>query len=218
MLITRLRLTIGSLAAFAALASCTPRLTPLTGVLVPVERLPHSTVRPGHHKIIFDWELEDRDFSGRGEGAARIAGPDSARLDFYLGGFGGGGAIVIGDSVQTSPGTPDLAKHLIPPPTLLWAALGRVAFPNLPDTVIRLDGTTVRADIGHPVAWRLTFHSDTLYRAERVASGRVAEWIERTDTAHIEYRNPGARRSLRLTLTRTGEDPGFDASTWRFPR
>jgi hypothetical protein len=213
---TGLRLAVGSLAAFATLAGCTPRLTPLTGLPLPVDRLPHSTVRAGHHKIVFDWELEDLDFRGRGEGAARIAAPDSARLDFYFGGSGAGGVILIGDSVKTPPGSPDLARRLIPPPTLLWAALGRVSFPNLPDTVIRVDGATVRADIGHPAAWRFTFHGDTLYRAERVASGRVAEWVERRDSAHIEYRNTGARRSLRITMTRTDDDPGFDASIWRF--
>jgi hypothetical protein len=171
----------------------------------------------GHHKLVFNWELEDRDMSGRGEGVARLAAPDSARLDFYLaGGFGSGAAILIGDSVQAPGG--DLVRRLVPPPTLLWAALGRVALPNLPDTVVRVDGTTLRADIGRPVAWRLTFQSDTLVRAERVDGGRVAEWMERSDASHVRYRNEGSRRSLRLTITRTEEVPEFDASIWRFDR
>ena len=119
--------------------------------------------------------------SGRGEGAARIASPDSARLDFFLAGGFGGAAILIGDSLDAPGG--DMVRRFIPPPTLMWAALGRVALPNLPDTVDSvIDGIDVlRADIGNPVAWRLTFHGDTLVRAERVDGGRVAEWVERTD-------------------------------------
>jgi hypothetical protein len=208
------RLLAGTVLLFAT--ACAPRLTPLTGAPVPVERLPRTTVSPGHHKIVFNWELDDRDMSGRGEGAARIASPDSARLDFFLAGGLGGAAVLVGDSLRTPGG--DMARRLIPPPTLLWAALGRVALPNLPDTVVRVDGSTLRADIGRPVAWRLSFRGDTLVRAERVDGGRVAEWMERTDASHVRYRDEGARRSLQLTITRTDEVPEFDASIWRFDR
>src|SRR5581483_7725723 len=102
------------------------------------------------------------------------------------------------------PGAPGLVRRLVPPPTLLWAVLGRVALPNLPDTVIRVEGrapsdSVLRADIGNPVAWRLTFHGDTLVRAERVDRGRVVEWIERSDSTRIHYRNEVARRSLQIT-------------------
>jgi hypothetical protein len=100
----------------------------------------------------------------------------------------------------------------------LWAALGRVALPNLPDTVIRVDGATTRADIGRPVEWRLTFRGDTLVRAERVSGGRIAEWMERSDATHVRYRDEGSRRTLELSITRTEEVPDFDASIWRFDR
>jgi hypothetical protein len=150
---------------------------------------------------------------------ARLAAPDSARLDFYLsGGCGGGAAILIGDTLRTPPGVGDLMRRLVPPPPLLWAAVGRVALPNLPDTVIRVDGTTLRADIGRPVAWRLSFQGDTLVRAERVDGGRVAASIERRDATHVRYRDEGARRTLQLTITRTDDVPEFDASIWRFDR
>jgi hypothetical protein len=200
-----------------AIGACAPRLTPLTGAPQPAERLPRTALPAGNRKIVFNWQLDDRDMTGRGEGVARIAAPDSARLDFYLaGGFGAGAAVLIGDSV-TAPGL-DIVRRLVPPPTLLWAALGRVALPNLPDTVIKTDGATTRADIGRPVSWRLTFHGDTLVRAERVTGGRVAEWMERSDASHVRYRDEGARRSLQLTITRTEEVSPFDASIWRFNR
>jgi hypothetical protein len=198
-----------------------PRLKPLSGTPVPASQLPRSTLPSGRHKLVFDWELGDRDLNGKGEGVARIAAPDSARLDFFLaGGMGGGAAILLGDSIVFPAKVVggDMVKRIVPPPPLLWAALGRVALPNLPDTVIRSEGTTLRADVGRPVAWRLTFQGDTLARAERVDNGRVAEWIERADSQHIRYRNEGSRRSLKLTITRIEEAPPFDASIWRFDR
>ena len=206
-----------AIASVIAVTGCTPKLTPLSGAPVPAERLPHPSIAPGHHKIVFNWELRDQDLDTRGEGVARIAAPDSARLDFFLGGgIGGGAAVLIQESLQAPGG--ELIRRLVPPPTLLWAALGRVALPNLPDTVIRLEGETLRADIGRPVAWRLSFHGDSLVRVERVAGGRVAEWIDRSDPSHVRYRDEGARRSLQLTITRTEEVPEFDASIWRIDR
>src|SRR5512143_3927903 len=94
-------LMAASALAVTAVTGCVPRLAPLSGAPVPASRLPHTAVAPGHHKIVFNWELRDRDLDTRGEGVARIAAPDSARLDFFLGGgFGGGGAVLIRDSVQ----------------------------------------------------------------------------------------------------------------------
>ena len=196
--------------------ACAPRLPPLTGVPAPA-RLPRAQLRPGHWRIVFNWELSDREISSRGEGAARIASPDSARLDFFLaGGFGGGAAVLIGDSVQLPGG--DLVHRLVPPPPLLWAALGRLATPPLADTVVRAEGSTLRADLGRPVAWRVTFHGDTLVRVERADKDRVEEWVERADSAHVQYRQERARRSLRLTVTRSEEVPAFDATIWSLPR
>ena len=198
------------------LSGCLPRLKPLTGVAVPAGRLPHTEVPRGHHKVLFAWEFTDREMTGRGDGVARVAAPDSARLDFFLaGGFGSGSAVLIGDSLVV-PGGVEVVRRLIPPAPLLWATLARVALPNLPDTVIRVEGPVMRADIGRPIAWRLSFRSDTLVRAERVENGRVLEWVERTDGTHVRYRNESSRRSLDLVITRTDEVPEFDASIWRF--
>lgn len=207
------RLSVAAAMA-CAITACVPRLSPLTGAAAPPSRLPLTQLAPGHRKVVFNWELEDRDINARGTGAAQLAAPDSARLDFFLAGGFGGAAILIGDSLAI-PG-PSMVRRLVPPPTLLWATLGRVALPNLADTVIRVVGDTLRANIGQPVAWRLTFRSDTLVRAERVEGDRVEEWVERTDASHVQYRNERSRRTLRLTLTRTEEVPGFDPTIWRF--
>jgi hypothetical protein len=195
-----------------------PRLTPLTGDLVATTRLPRAEIRRGHHQIVFNWEVNQYEMTTRGEGVARIASPDSARLDFFLGGgFGGGFVVLVGDSLRTPPNA-DAPKGLIPSSTLLWAALGRAALPNLPDTVIRVEGVTLRADIGRPVAWRLSFHGDSLFRVERVQGDRVAEWVDRSDPSHIKYRNEGARRTVQLTVTKSEDGADFDAAIWRFDR
>jgi len=206
-------------AVLVSMAACRPpRLTPLTGDLVATSRLPRAQFARGHHRVVFNWEVNQYEMTTRGEGVARIASPDSARLDFFLGGgFGGGFVVLVGDSLRTPPNS-DSPKGLIPSSTLLWAALGRVALPNLPDTVIRVEGVTLRADIGRPVAWRLSFHGDSLFRVERVQGDRVAEWVDRSDPSHIKYRNEGARRTVQLTVTKSEDGADFDAAIWRFDR
>jgi hypothetical protein len=161
---------------------------------------------------VFDWDLEDRELSGRGEGVARVAAPDSARLDLFLaGGFGSGAAVLIADSLQATGGS--LARRFIPPPPLLWATLGRLAVPPAKDTTARVDGELLRVDIGMPTSWRLTFRKDSLVRLERVRGGRIVEWVERRG-AVVRYRSEEARRALTLTIKRVQEVPAFDASIW----
>lgn len=197
--------------AFGSLAACAPRLTPLTGSPAPTV-LPQAALPPGHTKIFFDWQLDDRELSGHGEGVARVAGPDSARLDLFLaGGFGSGAAVLIADSLQVTGGS--LARRFIPPPPLLWATLGRVALPASHDTVARVDGELLRVDIGKPASWRLTFRRDSLVRLERVRGGRIIEWVERNGST-VRYRSEEARRELSLTVKSVQEVPPFDASIW----
>jgi hypothetical protein len=186
----------------------------LPGAPVPVQQLPKGTLPPGHRQVNFQWELRDGDMLTRGDGVARIASPDSVRLDFFLGGgFGSGAAILIGDSLQV-PG-PEFARKLVPPRALLWASLGRFDVPAEPDTVVRVDAGVLRADIGAPVHWRATFHGDTLSRLERVDGGRLQEWVDRSSAQKVQYRNEGARRSLSLVIQRSNAVAPFDPSIWR---
>ncbi|HEY7237077.1 MAG TPA: hypothetical protein VH539_23165 [Gemmatimonadaceae bacterium] len=200
-----------ALVVLVAAISCAPALRPLTGAPAPAS-LPRTELPLGHQKIVFDWELNDRELAGRGEGVARVAGPDSARLDLFLaGGYGGGAAVLIADSLQVTGSS--LARRFIPPPPLLWAALGRVAIPAGHDTTARVDGELLRVDIGMPPSWRLTFRRDSLVRVERVRGGRIIEWVERSG-AIVRYRSEEARRALKLTVKRVEEVPPFDASIW----
>jgi len=180
-----------------------------------VQRLPSGDLPEGNRKITFKWELRDGDMTARGDGVARIASPDSVRLDFFLGGgFGGGAAVLIGDSLRV-PG-PQMARKLVPPRALLWAALGRFQIPAERDTVVRVDEAVVRADIGNPVSWRVSFRGDTLVRLERVEGGRLQEWVQRSPDHRVEYRNEADRRSLTLDIQRSDAVPSFDPAIWDF--
>lgn len=197
-------------------AACAPRLKPLAGEVAPVA-LPRTQMEPGYRQIFFDWEYADPDMNGKGNGVARVAWPDSARLDFFLaGGLAGGSAVLIGDSLQL-PGI-DMFRRLIPPPTLMWAVLGRSAFPVMRDTAIRREGAFLRADLGNPVVWRATYRADTLVRLERIEGSRIAEWVERSAGEHLEYRQEASRRSLKIHVTRVDTVEGFDASIWSLGR
>jgi hypothetical protein len=126
--------------AIVGVVACRPpRVTALPGTIVPDHGLPAGDLPAGHRKIVFLWELVDQDFSARGEGVARIASPDSVRMDFFLGGgMGSGAAVLVGDTL-TVPG-PDVARQLVPPRALLWAARRRRQLPAEPVTVVRVAG------------------------------------------------------------------------------
>jgi hypothetical protein len=200
------------LAAAVASSGCAPKLRPLGGEIVPAA-IPRAEIPPGHHQVVFEWEFADPDMSGKGDGVARSASPDSVRLDFFLaGGFVSGAAVLIGDSLDI-PG-PDITRRFIPPPTLLWAAMGRTKLPATADTAIRREGGLLRADLGRPVQWRVTFRGDSLVRLEHVEGGRVVEWVDRGDDNRVEYRQEAARRTLKLHVTHVYEVGPFDASIW----
>ena len=113
-----------------------PAAAPLKGVLAPDRSRPALTLPPGHRHIVFKWEYEEGEVAARGDGSVRIAPPDSARLDFFLGGgLGAGAAVLIGDSLR-APNV-ELARRYIPPTPMMWASLGRLAIPALRDTVVR---------------------------------------------------------------------------------
>jgi hypothetical protein len=193
--------------------ACAPAAAPLKGVLSPERTLPPIALPSGHRHIVFRWEYQEGDIAARGDGSIRTAAPDSARLDFFLGGgLGAGGAILIGDSLRTPHA--DLARRYIPPTPLMWAALGRLAIPALSDTVVKVDGAITRADIGRPLQWRVAIKGDTLVELDHISDGHITESLTREADGRMTFHSPGARRTLRLTIVR--EEPGsFDASIWR---
>jgi hypothetical protein len=193
-------------------AGCTPSAAPLKGVLTPDRALPSIAMPSGHRHIVFRWDYQEGDIAARGDGSIRTAAPDSARLDFFLGGgLGAGGAVLIGDSLRTPHA--NLARRYIPAAPLMWAALGRLAIPALPDTIVRVDGELTRADIGRPLQWRVAIRGDTLVELDHISDGKITESLTRGANGTMTFQAPGARRTLQLTIVR--EEPGsFDASIW----
>jgi hypothetical protein len=202
------------LLAFALVAAiaCAPAAAPLKGVLAPDRSLPALNLPPGHRHIVFKWEYEEGEVAARGDGSVRIAPPDSARLDFFLGGgLGAGAAVLIGDSLRAP--NAELARRYIPPTPMMWATLGRLAIPALRDTVVRMDGDLLRADVGKPAQWRVAIRGDTLVGLEHISDGKIVESFSRGANGVLTYEAPGARRRLRLTILR--EQPGsFNAAIW----
>jgi hypothetical protein len=189
-----------------------PRAGPLTGVPVATG-VPNTRLPTGYHRLVFAWEYKERVFSARGDGVARIAAPDSVRIDLFLeNGSSGGFVILIGDSLTAL--AQDEARRSLPPEPLLWAALGVVRV-TAPDTVVRQDGDTLRVEIGQNPTWRMAYGASKLGRMDRIAGGRLEQTVERTDSTRVVYRQPAAGKTLVLTIRRSIRETGFDASIWR---
>jgi len=193
--------------------ACAPRARPLAGTPTPDRVLPVIELAPGHRRIVFRWDYEENSLLVRGEGAARIAPPDSARVDLFLGnGVQVGRAVLIGDRFTST--NQSQVERVLPPPPMMWAAFGRLAIPPLPDTVITTEGDILRADIGRPAEWRVTMRGTRLIQLARLGGGRIVETVTRDEAGRLLYEVPG-RRKLWLGITRDEEVPAFDASIWR---
>lgn len=201
---------------FLAIAvACAPRIQSLPGVAPLNATLPSYPLPVTPQKMTFKWELDQGQVIARGEGVARLGPPDHARVDLFLGGgFGAAaGAILVGDSLIVPPNSN--GRDLVPPAPLLWAALGRLALPALPDTIIRVSGDTLRASLGTPVQWRITAVRNQLTRVERISNDRIVEWVDRTPGKRVRYELSG-RRSLVLDIESQQPVPAFDAAIWHF--
>ena len=184
------------------------------GTPVPVAGIPDSRLPPVHRQLTFTWTYRGPDFRAKGDGAARVAPPDSVRLDFFVGeGMGGGRAVLLDDELAT-PGDKRIRAYL-PPVPLLWGALGRLHVPASADTVARVDGDTMRVEIGRDPAWRATFVRGALRRLEEIEGGRVPQWVARDSAGGVRYEQERQHRTLELTIVRVDTLPGFDAAIWR---
>lgn len=207
-----MRRSLVLLGGVVAVCACAPKAAPLTGDIAPV-RIPDTSLPRAHQKIVFNWVFSDGDYRAKGDGAARVAPPDSVRLDFFVSNGLGGGYARLVDSVLTVPSQGRVHDYL-PPVPMIWATLGRFAVPALPDTAARVDGDTLRIEIGRNPRWRATFAGSELRRLEFIDGDRVRERTTRTDDRHVMYERTGAHRSLDLTVVRVDTVPDFDASIW----
>ena len=206
-----------SVVLLAVVAGCAaPRLAPLPNATAVPDRQPLPVIElPRHNqRIVFTWRLQEAELEVRGEGAARIAAPDSARVDLFVaGGLGNGVAWVIGDRMRLD--APDALLKVLPPPAFLWAALGRFAIPAGADTLVSRTDSTLVADIGPSPRWRLGLVGRRIMRLERAENDRVIDRLERKGGGALVYSHAPTRRQLTLTITRVDSVPPFDASIWR---
>jgi hypothetical protein len=198
-------------------AACAPRARPLEGVTAEPARLPNLELPREYRQTVFRWEFNEGDIVARGEGVGRVAYPDSGRVDFFLdGGIGAGRAVLIGHELLIPPSA-EAFRKFFPPAPLLWATLGRIAVPPAKDTLVRVDGDTLRADIGRGDVWRVTIVKNKLARVERIGDGRIVEQLIRglgSDSLRVRYDQLAVRRSLTIDITRSFTVPGFNAEIW----
>lgn len=208
-----MRRALLALLILASAIGCAPRAAPLKGTPAPERALPSIELSGKHRRIVFRWDFEgENSLLARGEGAIRASAPDSARVDLFLnGGIALGRAILIGNSIRAT--NQEQIEKFLPPPPLMWAALGRLAIPALPDTVVTVEGDVVHADIGRPATWRVTIKGMRIMQLARLSGGRMVEVVTRDDGGRLLYEVPG-RRKLWLGITRDEEVPAFDASIW----
>jgi hypothetical protein len=208
------------LAGVLVVAGCAPPAPPLVGTPEPARVLPVARLPEGRQRMFYHWAYRDREVSVQGDGSARIAPPDSARIDFVVAGsLGSGHALLLGDTVVASG--KDIVRRYLPPAPLVWAALGRLAVPAARDTVVRVNGDTTRADIGvladggHTPVWRVTFVGNRLVETERLKGGHIQERVIRGADGSMEFDSPAERRTLRLTQVRSEQVAEFEPDVWR---
>ena len=197
-----------------AAAACVPRVAPLVGATRPAEPLPRLELPPHHQRVVFRWRIRESELEVRGDGAARIAPPDSARLDLFVaGGLGSGAAWVVGNEIRLGP-APEALRRALPPPVFLWAALGRFDLPAGRDTVVVRTDSTLLVEIGPSPRWRAELRGGRIVRLERVDGEKLVDRLERRADGALVYLHAPTRRQLTLDVQRTDSVPAFDADIW----
>lgn len=211
-----------------AVTGCAGR-APLGSPIAPddaalaADALRDATRLDGPLLIRFDWDVIEQGSRGSGEGVARVEPPYRARLDLFLrNGTTVARAALVDDQLLLPRGVPE---GLIPPPGLLWAALG-VFRPGADAELVaaRRAGEVLELSYRLPDGRELRFRVDgeRIAEAELLESGTVLHRVSLTAPAEpglpdeATYRNLTAFRELKL-LTRSIEHvESFPSDIW-FP-
>jgi hypothetical protein len=185
-----------------------------------------TATRPGAPlQVTFAWSLDEAGSRLRGRGVARLEAPERIRLDL----FGPRGetylaAALVGDTFHLPAAVP-AEQVVLPPPALLWAAVGVVR----PSTDSRLlDAATANGQLvlrysernGETVEYVADMEPLRLVRATRDAPGAQRETLilgfgADGELSTARYRNLGAYRELVLEIEAMDEVSPFPSSIWR---
>jgi hypothetical protein len=177
----------------------------------------------GNEQLRFKFKFKDPKGNVGGRGAARIAAPDSLRLDMQGPfGLGKGAAMVVGDSTEWIRG-PDAIRRIIPDFRLLWSMLG---IARTPPAGAVLEGYAS----GDVTAWSYATPLDTVeyVRTAGAAPSLVAlvrkggSVLGRSETTFgpdgkpikAQLLVPGASARLDLTFTESSSPASYKPDTW----
>jgi hypothetical protein len=207
-------------AAFLAACATAPQAGPPDPGLEA--RAVAATTPDNRIHVVFDWHMTDRDARFSGQGSLRLDHGYRARVDL----FGPRGetlaaAVVEGEVMRVVPAG---AESLLPPPAMLWSALGVFRAPAdapLTGSTLTDNGFTL-AYAGGDARWTFGFHGDALRSAEW-SHGRSRRTVVLTGEA--QYGLPGQAifrdwaefRELTLRLTDVQERTAFEPDVWVLP-
>jgi hypothetical protein len=213
--------------AGCAIHSPVPAIAPDAPLATPaqVRRWVAPTAPATHRVLKFRWQIQDDRGAAGGRGSARIAAPDSVRLDVAGPlGSGRGAAVVTGDSaLWTDP--PDIIRRLVPSYPLMWAMLGVMRSPPA-DAVVR------GVEDASGVRWQWSSGADTVryawpasgttLRAEARRGGELVGWVETSfsgasEPARSQLIAPSASTKLTLTFSESESPDSFPPDLWRPP-
>ena len=177
---------------------------------------------PAQRQIIrISWRSDDGLMQLAGNGAARIAPPDSLRADIAARlGLGRSTVILTGDVAESQPA--EVVDQVLPDRFALWAALGIMRPPTGIVTVERLEA-------GPRIVWRVTDRAGKITIFELASGALVSvsreEGGRTTSQLRLKRKNGEAKhasltdfgRSLRLEIEITGREPSdaFPPEIWR---
>jgi hypothetical protein len=185
-------------------------------------RLEAGTQPTRRIEVVFDWSVQDREARINGRGVLRLDRGDRGRVDLFgVRGETLAAAIVEGENMRVVPA---MATSLLPPPALLWSALGVFRRPDdAPLTGTRVNDDEVMLEYSRDGArWLFRFEHDALRTTEWTAgTGRRTVVLSGTAAFGLPqqavFRDWAEFRELNLSVTDVQERSAFDADTWVLP-
>ena len=181
-----------------------------------------ATTPEGHRTVRFNWRWQDERGAAGGKGSARVAGPDSVRLDMS-GPFGAGrsAGVVVGDSaLWTDP--PDAIERIVPSYPLMWALFGVARMPA--DAAVlrgRADSTATswQAVTGTDTVVYVRTRTEPRLMTEVRQAGKVLGRVETTfgpdgRPATSRLTVPSVPARLDITFTSSASTAAFPSDLW----